>query len=56
MFVFLSLIELVALPAFALFFSPLRAEGILGVLLANVGICAVGTCSRRWRPRAGRAS
>ena len=41
-FVFLTLIELVALPAFALFFS-LQAEGILGVLLANIGICAVGT-------------
>ena len=43
MFVFLALIELVALPAFALFFSPLQAEAVLGVLLANVGICAVGT-------------
>ena len=37
-FVFLALIELVALPAFALFFSPLQAEAVLGVLLANVGI------------------
>ena len=42
-FVFLAVIELVALPAFALFFSPLQAEAVLGVLLANVGICAVGT-------------
>jgi heme exporter protein B len=42
-FVFLALIEVVALPAFAIFFSPLQAEGILGVVLANVGICAVGT-------------
>jgi heme exporter protein B len=42
-FVFLGVIELVALPAFALFFSPLQAEGIVGALLANVGICAVGT-------------
>ena len=42
-FVFLAAIELVALPAFALFFSPLGAEAVLGVLLANVGICAVGT-------------
>ena len=42
-FVFLSAIELVALPAFALFFSSLDAGGVLGVLLANVGICAVGT-------------
>jgi len=42
-FVFLVAIELVALPAFALFFSPLDAGAVLGVLLANVGICAVGT-------------
>ena len=42
-FVFLVLIELVALPAFAVFFSPIQAEGVLGVLLANIGICAVGT-------------
>lgn len=42
-FVFLSAIELVALPVFALFFSSLDAGGVLGVLLANVGICAVGT-------------
>ena len=42
-FVFLAAIELVALPAFALFFSPLGAAAVLGVLLANVGICAVGT-------------
>ncbi len=42
-FVFLSLIEIVALPAFAIFFSPLHVEGVLGVLLANIGICAVGT-------------
>jgi heme exporter protein B len=42
-FVFLGVIELVALPAFALFFSPIQAEGVVGALLANVGICAVGT-------------
>ncbi|MBA2383519.1 MAG: heme exporter protein CcmB [Actinobacteria bacterium] len=42
-FVFLAAIELVALPAFALFFSPLDLGAILGVVLANVGICAVGT-------------
>ena len=42
-FVFLVAIELVALPAFALFFSPLAASAWLGVLLANVGICAIGT-------------
>jgi heme exporter protein B len=42
-FVFLVAIEAVALPAFALFFSSLDAAAVLGVLLANVGICAVGT-------------
>jgi heme exporter protein B len=42
-FVFLAAIELVALPAFALFFSPLDLAAVVGVLLANVGICAVGT-------------
>jgi heme exporter protein B len=42
-FVFLAAIEAVALPAFALFFSPLDVAAVLGVLLANVGICAVGT-------------
>jgi heme exporter protein B len=42
-FVFLVAIEAVALPAFALFFSPLGAAAVLGVVLANVGICAVGT-------------
>lgn len=42
-FVFLAAIELVALPAFTVFFSPLNAAGVLGVLLVNVGICAVGT-------------
>jgi heme exporter protein B len=42
-FVFLGAIELVALPAFALFYAPVDAGGVLGVLLANIGICAVGT-------------
>ena len=42
-FAFLAAAEVVALPAFALFFSPLDATAIAGVLLANVGICAVGT-------------
>jgi heme exporter protein B len=42
-FLFLVAIELVALPAFALFFAPLDAGAVLGVLLADVGICAVGT-------------
>jgi len=43
LFVFLAAIELVALPAFSLFFSRLGATAWAGVLLANVGICAVGT-------------
>ena len=41
--VFLAAVELVALPAFALFFSPVDAATVAGVLLADVGICAVGT-------------
>ena len=43
MLVFLVAIELVALPAFAVFFSPLDAAGVAGVALATVGICLVGT-------------
>jgi len=35
--------QLVALPAFALFFAPLDAAAIVGVLLADIGICAVGS-------------
>jgi heme exporter protein B len=42
-FVFLAAIEVVALPAFGIFFSPLDAGAVVGVLLANIGICAVGT-------------
>jgi heme exporter protein B len=42
-FVFLAAIAVVALPAFAAFFSPIGWETVAGVLLANVGICAVGT-------------
>jgi len=42
-FVFLAAIEVVALPAFALFFEPLNGAAVAGVVLANVGICAVGT-------------
>ena len=41
--VFLIAAELVALPAFALFFSGLDWEIVAGVLLADVGLCAVGT-------------
>ena len=40
---FLTAAEIVALPAFALFFAPLDGPALLGVLLASVGICAVGS-------------
>ena len=40
---FLVVAELVALPAFALFFSGIDAATIAGVALANIGICTVGT-------------
>jgi heme exporter protein B len=40
---FLGAAELVALPAFALFYAPLDAVAIAGVLLASVGMCAVGS-------------
>lgn len=41
--VFLLSAQIVALPAFALFFAPLDATALAGVLLADVGICAVGS-------------
>lgn len=40
---FLVAAELVALPAFALFFAPLDGAALAGVLLASIGICAVGS-------------
>ena len=40
---FLVLAELVALPAFALFFTGLDGRTIAGVALADIGICTVGT-------------
>ena len=40
---FLVLAEIVALPAFALFFAPIGWETVAAVALANVGIAAVGT-------------
>jgi heme exporter protein B len=40
---FLVLAEVVALPAFAVFFSGLDGRTVAAVALANVGICAVGT-------------
>jgi heme exporter protein B len=42
-FVFLGAAELIALPAFGLFFEPVDGTTIAAVALANVGICAVGT-------------
>jgi heme exporter protein B len=41
--VFLALAEVVALPAFALFFEPVTWEVVAAVVLANVGLAAVGT-------------
>jgi heme exporter protein B len=40
---FLVAAEIVALPAFALFFAPLHGTALAGVALADVGICAVGS-------------
>jgi heme exporter protein B len=42
-FAFLVAAEVVALPAFSLFFSTVDGKTIAAVALANVGICAVGT-------------
>ena len=39
---FLVAAQVVALPVFAAFFEPLDATALVGVLLADVGICAVG--------------
>ena len=41
--VFLVLVELVALPAFALFFGGVDGATLAAVALADIGICAVGT-------------
>jgi heme exporter protein B len=40
---FLALAEVVALPAFALFFEPLTWELVAAVVLADLGLAAVGT-------------
>lgn len=40
---FLVAAQVVALPAFVLFFAPLDATALAGVVLADVGICAVGS-------------
>jgi heme exporter protein B len=42
-FMFLAVAELLALPAFSVFFDPVDGRTVVAVLLANVGICAVGT-------------
>jgi heme exporter protein B len=42
-FAFLALAELVALPLFALFFHGVDGTTVLAFLLADIGICAVGT-------------
>jgi heme exporter protein B len=41
-FTFLVLVEVIAVPAFAIFFVPLGWAPLAAILLANVGICAVG--------------
>jgi heme exporter protein B len=40
---FLAAAEIVALPAFALFFAPIGGTALAGVALVDVGICAVGS-------------
>ncbi|MGH3137693.1 MAG: heme exporter protein CcmB [Gaiellaceae bacterium] len=40
---FLLAAQVVALPAFVLFFAPLDLTALAGVVLADVGICAVGS-------------
>jgi heme exporter protein B len=42
-FAFLALAEILALPVFALFFHGVDGTTIVAVVLADVGICAVGT-------------
>jgi heme exporter protein B len=51
---FLVVAELVALPAFGLFFSGIDGATVAGVALADLGICAVGTV-RAAMAVAGRA-
>ena len=40
---FLLAAEAIALPAFALFFAPVRLEAVAAVLLADIGIVTIGT-------------
>ncbi len=42
-FGFLALVEVIALPAFAIFFSGVSGRTVAAVALADLGICAVGT-------------
>ena len=42
-FGFLAAVEVIALPAYSIFFSPVNGKTIAAVALADVGICAVGT-------------
>src|SRR5262249_20258041 len=44
---FLGLAEVVALPAFAAFFSGIGGRTVLAVVLADIGICALGTLAGR---------
>ena len=40
---FLAAVEVIALPAYSVFFSAVNGATVVGVALADVGICAVGT-------------
>jgi heme exporter protein B len=51
---FLLVAQAVAIPAFVLFFEPLGGAALLGVVLADVGICSVG-CLLAAMAAAGRA-
>jgi len=42
-FAFLLAAQTVALPVFVLFFAPLDGTALAGVILADLGICAVGS-------------
>lgn len=42
-FAFLAVAELVALPAFSVMFTPVHGRTVAAFVLADIGICAVGT-------------
>lgn len=42
-FAFLVVVEAVAVPLFGIFFAPVDAAAVAAILLADVGLCAVGT-------------